>query len=379
MNNNITTAPAPLVQNGLLARVRAYISSQVSFARFSTHDQVLFAKRLSFLIKAGVPIIEALSLIRLQTKSKAKGKVYDAIIADVGNGQYLSTSLGKFKQHFGAFTVNIIRIGEHGGILSNNLIYLAEELAKKQALKRKVYGALVYPAFISLTTLSVTGGLTVFIFPKILPVFISLKVTLPLTTRILLATSIFLQQWGILLIIGTIIGTSLFIFIRTRIYPLERFTDRLILRLPIAGVIAQGYNVANFARTLGLLLRSGIPVVEALTITGDVTSNVVYKEACMYVAKKVIEGETISKNVARAPYLFPDIVTHMIAIGEKTGSLTDSLSYLAGMYESEVEEKTKNLSSSIEPILLVTMGVVVGLIAVSVITPIYDITKNLSR
>lgn len=331
------------------------------------------------MIKAGVPIIEALSLIRLQTKSTGKGKVYDAIIADVGNGQYLSTSLGKFKQHFGAFTINIIRIGEHAGILSSNLIYLAEELAKKQALKRKVYGALVYPAFISITTLSVTGGLTVFIFPKILPVFISLKVTLPLTTRILLAVSIFLQQWGFALILGIIVGGAAFLFIRVRIYALERFTDRLILRLPIAGPIAQGYNITNFARTLGLLLRSGVPVVEALTITRDITKNVVYREACTYIADKVLQGETISKNVARAPHLFPDMVTHMIAIGEKTGSLTDSLSYLAGMYETEVEEKTKNLSSSIEPILLVTMGVIVGLIAVSVITPIYDITKNLSH
>lgn len=349
-----------------------------SFIRFPIKEQTLFAKRLSFLIKAGVPLLESLDLIRKQTRSKRKAQMFEAIADDVACGQFLSSSLAKFSNHFGDFTVNLIRIGENAGILSENLLYLADELAKKHALQRKVRGSLVYPIFITLTTLGVTGLLTVFIFPKIMPVFVSLNITLPLMTRILLAVSIFLQAWGVYLILGSFVGIMCFLWVRTKIYWLQFGTDRMLLSLPIAGDITRSYNVSNFCRTLGLLIRSGVHVTEALDITASVTKNLVYKKAYERIAEDVIKGETISKNLAVGTILFPDMLSHMIAIGEKTGSLSETLGYLSDLYETEVDEKTKNLSNSIEPILLVTMGVIVGLIAVSIITPIYDVTKNLS-
>ena len=354
-------------------------SMGVSFIRFSIKEQTMFAKRLSFLIKAGVPLLESLYLIRNQTKSRGKVKIFDAVIDDVSCGQYLSTGLGKFPHHFGEFTVNLIRIGELSGILPENLMYLADELAKKHALQRKVRSALIYPIFITITTLGVTGMLTVFIFPKIMPVFVSLDITLPLTTRILLGVSVFLQSWGIHLVLGIIVATGLFVFARTHLYKLHRATDWLLLSLPIAGDIARSYNVSNFCRTLGLLLNSGVQVTEALEITANITKNLVYKEAYEHIAKEVTKGESISKHIPTGTLVFPDLLSHMVAIGEKSGSLTQTLGYLAELYETEVDEKTKNLSNTIEPVLLVVMGVIVGLIAVSVITPIYDITKNLQR
>jgi type IV pilus assembly protein PilC len=360
-------------------RVHFSESITVSFIRFPIKEQTLFAKRLSFLIKAGVPLVEGLELIRNQTRSTIKGRMFDAIIEDVSAGQFLSTSLGKFKHHFGEFTVNLIRVGEHAGILSQNLMYLADELAKKHALQRKVRGSLIYPAFITMTTLGVTGMLTVFIFPKIMPVFVSLQIELPLTTRMLLWMSVFLAKWGVYLILGIFVAVGIFIYIRTRIQKLHYATDRILLSLPIAGDIARSYNVANFCRTLGLLLHSGVHVTEALLITGSITKNLVYRRACEQIAAGVLKGDTISKHVALHTGIFPDMLPHMVMIGEKTGSLTETLGYLSELYETEVDEKTKNLSSSIEPILLVTMGLIVGLIAVSVITPIYDITKNLGN
>jgi type IV pilus assembly protein PilC len=352
-------------------------SLSLSFIRFPIKEQTLFAKRLSFLIKAGVPLVEGLALIRNQTRGAIKGRMFDAIIHDVSAGQYLSTSLGKFKNHFGEFTVNIIRIGEHAGILSQNLTYLADELTKKHALQRKVRSALIYPAFITLTTIGVTGMLTVFIFPKIMPVFVSLNIELPLTTRMLLWMSVFLSKWGLYLILGIFVAVGIYIYIRTRIPKLHYATDRALLSLPIAGDITRSYNVANFCRTLGLLLHSGVHVTEALLITGSITKNLVYRRACERIAAGVLKGDTISQHIALQTSIFPDMLPHMVMIGEKTGSLTETLGYLSELYETEVDEKTKNLSSSIEPILLVTMGLIVGLIAVSVITPIYDITKNL--
>lgn len=367
------------VTTGVLPKPHFSKSIGVSLFRFPIKEQTLFAKRLSFLIKAGVPIVESLELIGKQTRSRGKAKMFEALAQDVSSGQYLSTSLAKFSNHFGEFTVNLIRIGENAGVLSLNLMYLADELAKKHALQRKVRGSLIYPVFITCTTLGVTGMLTVFIFPKIMPIFISLNITLPLTTRILLGISIFLQSWGLYVILGLFICGAGFILVRTKVHWLHYSTDRILLSIPIAGDIARSYNVSNFCRTLGLLLRSGVHITEALLITASVTKNLIYRRAYERIAKEVVKGETISKNLAVGTILFPDMLSYMIAIGEKTGSLTETLGYLSDLYEAEVDEKTKNLSNSIEPILLVTMGVIVGLIAVSIITPIYDVTKNLSH
>lgn len=352
---------------------------EVAFVRFSIKEQTMFAKRLSFLIKAGVPLLDSLYLIRNQTRGKGKVKIFDAVINDVSCGQYLSTGLGKFRNHFGDFTVNLIRIGELSGILSENLMYLADELAKKHALQRKVRGALIYPIFITITTLGVTGLLTVFIFPKIMPVFVSLNITLPFTTRVLLALSTFLQSWGIHVLVLALILGACFAYVRARWYWLHRSTDRMLLVVPVVGEIARAYNVSNFCRTLGILLRSGVQVTEALEITASVTKNYVYREAYTLLAVEVMKGETIAKHIPVGTTVFPDLLSHMIAIGEKSGTLTETLGYLSDLYETEVDEQTKNLSNTIEPILLVIMGLIVGLIAVSVITPIYDITKNLKH
>lgn len=354
------------------------IFSSFSFVRFSIKEQTLFAKRLSFLVQAGVPLIECLHLIRKQTRSRAKIKVYDMVINDIANGQFLATSLGKFKNLFGEFTINLIRVGEKSGILSQNLNYLADELSKKHALRRKVMGALIYPIFITVATLGITGLLTVFIFPKIMPIFVSLHVELPLTTRILLAVSTYLEHYGIYTIVAVIFLGFGLLMLRNNARPVRFWGDYALLYIPLAGTIARSYNLTNFCRTLGLLLKSGINVSEAISITADTTPNLVYKMAYQRIALSVTKGEQISRGLEREQGLFPDLLSHMIAIGEKTGNLIATFVYLSEMYEAEVEEHTKSLSSSIEPVLMITMGLIVGVIAVSIITPIYSITQHLN-
>jgi len=352
--------------------------SSFSYVRFSMKERLLFAKRLSFLIKAGVPLLECLHLIRKQTKSKAKQKIYDSIIEDVSNGQQLAGSLAKHSKLFGEFSINIIRVGEMSGILSQNLAYLADELSKRHALQRKVIGTLVYPVFITVATLGVTGMLTVFIFPKLMPIFTSLHVDLPWTTRALIAISNFLSADWLWLILGIIATLAALFFARRQFRGFQYFGDRLLLRLPLAGAVAVSYNLTNFCRTLALLLHSGVHLTEAMNITADTTRNLVYRSAYKQIAKGITKGETISRSLERRKDIFPDMLTHMISIGETTGNLSGTLSYLAEMYEGEVDELTKTLSSSIEPVLMIVMGILVGLIAVSVITPIYAITQHLS-
>lgn len=350
---------------------------KTTFTRFPLKEQTLFAKRLSFLIKAGVPMVSSLDLIRTQTKSKAKAHVFASLVADVSSGQNLATALSKHGRLFGDFSINLIRVGEASGNLSQNLAYLAIELQKKQALRRKVMGALLYPLFITVATLGVTGALTAYIFPKLMPIFTSLGVELPLITRVLITVSAFLRDDGVYTILGLIVLFIATYIIRRRFERFRYGMDAVILHVPLMGTIARSYNLANFCRTYGLLLRSGVSVVESMDITAQTQNNAVYRVALTQSAESTIRGESISRSLSRRSDIFPDLLLHMIAVGETTGNLEDSLQYLADMYEAEVEELTKSLSSSIEPALMVVMGALVGLIAVSVITPIYSITQHL--
>jgi type IV pilus assembly protein PilC len=349
------------------------------FLSISTKERVLFAKRLSFLMKAGVGVVESISIIRDQTKSKRLRLVFDIIVADVTAGQFLSRSLARYEKLFGQFTINMIRIGENAGVLSENLLYLADELSKKHALERKVRSALIYPVFITVATLGVTGMLIIFIFPKIMPIFISLNVKLPWTTKALLTVSTYLSHWGFVTLIGVTVLAGIFEAVRRSYEPLHYGVDWLILRLPIVGTIAQTYNCANFCRTIGINLKSGVNVAEAMSVTADVTKNLVYKRAYKDFAIHITRGEKISYAMKKYHRIFPDMLPHLILIGETTGSLTYTLGYLSELYESEVDEATKNLSNSIEPILLILMGAIVGLIATSVIAPIYEVTKYIGN
>ena len=346
-------------------------------SRFSLKDQVFFAKRLSFLMNAGITAVEGLDILREQTISKGQARVLDQILTDVTNGQTLSKSFAKFPKVFSDFAVHIIKVGESSGTLSSNLEYLADELKKKQLLRRKVISALVYPVLITLATLGITAFLMLYLFPKIMPVFASLHATLPLSTRMVMFLSVFFQHWGLLIIGLLFISGIIFSVALGRSTTLHMLFDQLILRLPIIGTVIQYYNVANVSRTLGLLLKSGVKLSEALPITADTTKNLVFKRECQKLAEVVDRGERVSTYLRNKRHVFPDIFSHMIGVGEKSGTLSNTLVYLSEMYENEVEDFTKNLSTLIEPALMIFMGLLVGFVAISIITPIYGITQNL--
>lgn len=344
--------------------------------RISTQDQFLFAKRLGMLVKAGVPILQCLHMLQNQTPSKATKHILGQVIGDVENGQYLSTGMNKFRSVFGTFAINIIEIGEISGTLQENLQYLAEELKKKQALRRKVVGALVYPAFITLASIGVAIMLTVYVFPKILPIFKGFKAQLPWTTRLLILFSdIFLRHWV------WILGGGIFALAATlllmQIHSIKFRMHSIFLKLPVLGNMLRGYYVANMCRTLGLLLKSDVRIVKAVHITADTTANLVYKQQLNIIAEAVSKGEKVSTYMTKNIALFPSILSQMISVGETTGNLSGTLVFLAELYESEVDEMTKNMSTILEPALMVFMGLVVGFIAISIITPIYGITQNL--
>jgi type IV pilus assembly protein PilC len=349
-----------------------------SFGKLSLKEQAFFAKRLSFLIRAGVPLLDAIHMIREQTKAKKQQKVFDSVINDISNGQSLAASLGKFKNVFGDFAINMIAVGEETGVLSENLAYLANELKKRQELKRKVIGALVYPIFISIATFGLTALLTAFIFPKIMPIFTSLNVELPVTTRLMIWVSDFLRHWGWLVILLLILFVFAFILTLKKSDKFHFVFDRNVLRIPFVGNMIRNYNLANISRTLGLLLNGGMTLTEAIPITSRSTGNLVYKDEFQKLSSVVDRGEKLSSHLAIDRKLFPDILAQIVSVGERSGNLAETLGYLSDLYEAEVEDSTKNLSSLIEPILMIFMGLIVGFVAISVITPIYGITQHLS-
>lgn len=346
------------------------------FTSVSLAERILFVKHMSMMIHSGMTEVESLRLIRSQIKSKGFLKILDDVIGNIENGQSLSDSLGHYRHIFGDLFINIIKIGEISGTLSENLDYLALEMKKSQSLRSKVRGALIYPAVILAATIGVVGGLLFFILPKILPIFKSLKVELPFTTRALMFTSDMLRA-HYLIIGATFLLFVVFLFVLRSIPATRYLLHRMLLSMPIFGNISIGFNMANMTRILGMLLKSGEKIVQAVSITADASSNLVYKKALQEAVIEIQKGKTLYAFFEEHEQLFPPTVSRMIEVGEKTGNLDNNLAYLADFYENEVDEVTKNLSGILEPILLVVMGVAVGFVALAIITPIYGITQGL--
>lgn len=355
----------------------AVVPQKRSFMRLSLKDRVFFIKQLSILIRSGVPLFSSLLMLKKQTKSRTMNKIMAQVIRDVENGQYLATALGKFKRIFGELTINIIAIGEISGTLSDNLNHLCLTLKKKQALRRKLVSASVYPIFIILATLAITVMLTVFIFPKIIPVFKSVNYDLPWTTKFLIFISDTARNHGILIVLGVIV-LAIGGWLLLRIKKVHFWYDKLLLQIPLLNRLVRAYNITNICRTVGLLLNSGVVVVRTFQVTANTTVNLVYKEELNNIAEKLMKGEIISTQMQNKPKLFPEIMPQMVAVGESTGKLSETFLYLSDIYEEDMDDLTKNLSTTIEPVLLIFMGVLVGFVAISIITPIYGITQHLN-
>lgn len=349
------------------------------FSQISLQDQIIFAKHLAIMLQAGMPILDSLTMLKKQqAKSKTLFKVLNQLITDVDRGQFLSTSLDQYRQIFGNLFINVVRVGEASGTLPENLNYIVEELQKRQSLGRKIKGAMVYPIIVLIAVFAIVGILIFVVFPKILPLFKSLRIKLPFATSLLLSSYTFISKNWIFIILGVFVvfvGSWLLLKNKT----VKFYYDSILLKLPFIGKIVTNVNIANLTRTLSLLLKSGIKIVDALETTANSLSNLVYQKELKKVATEITSGGQISQYLIKRPDLFPVILSQMIEVGENTGNLTQTLLYLNNFYETEVDEITKNLSTILEPALLIIMGVIVGFVAIAIITPIYSITQSVSR
>ncbi len=367
-------------------RIRTYnkkllIHSQNMFGGFfntklGLKAQIFFIKRLSFLIRAEVPLVQALQILSQQSGEKMRSTI-ETITRDVSNGQLLSRSLQKNETFLGGFAIQMIQVGEHSGTLSDNLEYLAEELKKRHTLQKKVISAFVYPVVVFVATIGIVLFLILYLFPKIIPVFSSLHMQLPLSTRMLIVISKYIHDYwlsGIIGIVGLFTITILTIKKNERV---RMLFDRVLLRVPLFGAVIQSYNLTHITRICGILLRSGLPLSETLQIVSSVVQNRVYQKCVENSVLAIGRGETLSSSLKKHDAVFPSISIQIISVGEASGNLASSLLYLSDFFEQEVDEFTKNVSNIIEPLLMLVMGLLVGFIAISIITPIYGITQNL--
>lgn len=342
----------------------------------SPKEKMFFAEHLSLMIKGGIPISEALVTLKNEAKSKELKKALDDILKRVLEGERLEKSFERHPRIFDRFFRNIIRVGELSGTLEENLRYLSLQIRKDYELKSKVMGALLYPFLVIALAVVIILGVTFFVIPKIVPLFQALQQMgvageLPFATKFLIFLSSFLKKFWYVIIGGFFI--LIFIFkILQRIKFIRFYFDNIKLSLPIFGQISKNINLARFSQSLYTLLKSGMPILEALETCRSILPNEIYKRNLIDVIAGVERGEKISSSLKKIPKNFPPIFSEMILVGEKTGSLEDSLFYLSRFYEREVDSSLKNVSSIIGPILLIFIGVFIILIALSTIIPIYE-------
>lgn len=347
-----------------------------SYGTVPIGEKIFFVDNLRVMVKAGLSLAEGLATLAIQTKNKKFSKIIAEIEQGVTSGNALGAELEKHPKIFPAFFINMVKAGEVSGNLEKNLEELAIQMKKDHDLTSKVRGAMMYPIVIIAATIGISILMFVYVIPSVLSIFEEMKVNLPLSTRILIAVSHIVSRYGLFVALGFIAAVAGIIAV-IRNPKGKKIAHSLLLKLFIIGPIIKKINLARFARTLSSLLKTDIPVIESFKITSSVLGNVFYKSAATEVSAELSRGVAINAVLSKYPALFPPVVTQMIFVGEKSGTLDALLGELAIFYEKEVDDITKNLATIIEPIIIIFLGGVVALIAFAIISPIYTLSQNI--
>lgn len=341
--------------------------------KIKPEDQINFAKNIAVMIDAGLSISRALSVLQKQAKKKNMISLLESISTSVSSGETFSKSLEAHPEVFSQLFVSMVRAGEESGKLSESLRTIGQQLEKSYLLTKKVKGAMIYPVVIMTIMLVIGIVLMVYMVPTLTETFKGLNIELPLPTRIIVAISDFLRL-NFLLTLGFIAFIFFSIFFSLKTKRGKDFLDSLVLHLPIIGSMSKEVNAARTARTLSSLISSGVPIVSALETTGDVLQNHYFKEIVNTATKKVELGELLSVSLnSESQNLYPVFLSEMLSVGEETGKMSEMLGNIADYYEAEIDQKTKDLSTIIEPFLMVLMGIAVGIFAIAMMLPTYSL------
>lgn len=343
------------------------------FGRTRSSDLVTFTRQLSTMIASGLPLAEALDILRSQSR-QSFANVVKEVLRDVQGGVALADAMAKHKT-FPSVYVALVRAGESAGVLDEVLLRLADNLEKQQAFRAKTRGALIYPAIIMIGMGAVAFVMMVFVIPQLSSLYDDFGAELPLPTKILIAVSSFVAKLWFLVIAGVAVG--IWGYMAWRKTEKGKFTsDKWKLALPIFGALITKIILAEFTRTLALLLGAGITILEALNIVSDSVGNEVYKRELKAGAVELEKGGHLAETLARSG-VFPMIIPQMISVGEETGKLDEVLMKVSNYFETEAEQAIKNLTTALEPLIMVLLGLGVGFIVISIILPIYNLTSQI--
>jgi type IV pilus assembly protein PilC len=331
----------------------------------------IFSRQLATMVNAGLTIIRALGILTEQTESKALAAVVTQVKGDIERGLSLSQAISKHPKVFPPVYLSMVRSGETGGMLDEVLLRLSVTLEKQLELKRKIKSAMAYPIAIGCIIVLIVSAMLMFVVPMFEGMYNDLGGTLPMPTRILIALSGALTTYWWM--IGLSVFTATFLLRRWAATPNGRFSlDRVKLKMPVFGLLVHKTAIARFTRTLASLIRSGVPIMEALDIVGATAGNAVVAGAVMEAKDQVRVGQSLSASLGTHA-VFPDMVVQMMAVGEETGALDEMLEKIAEFYDSEVTATVDALTSLIEPLLMVAMGVTVGGMVVALYLPMFQI------
>jgi type IV pilus assembly protein PilC len=358
-------------------QTKAKKKASTSNVKIKLNELSIFCRQFSTMIDAGVSLVRCLSVLQEQTVNPKFKRMIADIQSEVEAGQSLSRALAKYPNTFSNLFIGLVNAGEVGGVLEESLQRLSTFLEKDQELRRKVKSAMTYPVIVMIVAVSIVIGLVTFILPKFMDLFKDLGVTeFPLPTTILMGFSNFLTQKWYFAVLGLVIFIVAFrAFVKTDVG--RRSYDRFKLKAPVFGKLNHKIALARFARTLGTLLASGVPILSAMETVAGTVSNEIISEAILNARARIREGDRIGDPLQKSK-LFPPMVVQMITIGEESGALDPMLAKVADFYEAEVDAALDSLTSAIEPVLIVFLGFAVGFIVISIFLPLVSVITALS-
>ncbi len=362
------------LSSGSIQSLNAKFSAM--FNRVKVMDKITFARSLGNMLEAGLSLTRAIAVMDKQTKNTKLKNIYQALNTDLSAGKTFHESLQKFNKIFPPIFISMVKAGEESGNLAESLRTIAMQMEKTYQLQKKIKGAMVYPAVIISVMIIIGIIMMVTVVPKLTATFKDLKTELPKPTRFIIWLSDSLQNHYILFLL-VLVACAAIVYTIFHTTTGKRGFDWFVTRIPVIGKIIIESSSARTTRTLSSLVSSGVDLLQAVRITRDVLQNVYYKDTLEEVEKSVEKGKALATVFTGHEHLYPPFVGEMISVGEETGRLASMMQGVATFYENEVEQKTKDLSTIVEPVLMVLVGAAVGFFAVAMITPMYSVMNNL--
>lgn len=356
-------------------RIRAislHKKKKVREKKITQGDITVFTRQLATMMKAGLPVMQAFDIVAKGSSNAALTNLLMDVRNDIEQGTSMAAAFSKHPKYFDVFYCNLVAAGEAGGVLENLLDKLAVYMEKTQAIKKKIKSALTYPIAVVVVAVVLVIIMMMFVLPEFKKVYDGMNAEMPALTLFMMSISDFMVEWGWLVIIGLIGAVVALIQWHKRSFTLQKRVDAFLLKMPIFGTIVEKGTIARWARTTATLFTAGVPLVEALDSVAGASGNIIYEEATYSIRNQVNQGTSLT-TAMNSTDLFPNMVLQMASIGEESGSLDSMLNKAAEFYEEEVDMAVATLSSLMEPIIMVVLGSIIGVILVSMYLPLFNL------